>query len=131
MTGRGILARTSQYPVGTTPRSVVTADFNSDGRIDLAVANFESNTVSVLLGNGTGGFGAGFDVASGAGPYLIAAGDLNGDGHADLVVPNFNGGTVSTFFGDGAAHFAPGATIATAKSPRHVAISGSESGRLS
>src|SRR6185437_3347430 len=42
------------YPVGTNPQAVVTADFNHDGRLDLAVANVESDSVSVLLGNGNG-----------------------------------------------------------------------------
>ena len=39
------------YPVGANPQAVVTADFNGDGRLDLAVANSGSSTVSVLLGN--------------------------------------------------------------------------------
>ena len=43
--------------MGITPASVAVGDFNRDGNPDLAVANYGSNTVSVLLGNGTGGFG--------------------------------------------------------------------------
>src|SRR5687768_2567718 len=42
------------YTVGLEPRAVVTADFNRDGKPDLAVANAGSNTVSVLLGWGDG-----------------------------------------------------------------------------
>src|SRR6185437_9293948 len=42
------------YSVGTNPQAVVTADINHDGRLDLAVANVESDSVSVLLGNGNG-----------------------------------------------------------------------------
>src|SRR5260370_31211038 len=47
------------YPVGLVPydpRAIVTADFNGDGRLDLAVANFYSGNVSVLLGNADGTF---------------------------------------------------------------------------
>ena len=40
-------------------------DVSGDGKPDLAVANYGSNTVSVLLGNGAGGFGAKTDFATG------------------------------------------------------------------
>jgi hypothetical protein len=41
---------------GTGPGSVITADFNGDGGLDLAVANNNANTISILLGNGDGTF---------------------------------------------------------------------------
>src|SRR4051794_40868807 len=44
------------YPVGANPQAVVTGDFNGDGRLDLAVANSSSNTVSILQGNANGTF---------------------------------------------------------------------------
>ena len=58
----------TSFPVGPNPQAVVTADFNNDGRLDLATANAGGNTVSVLLGDGRGGFGAAnhFDVGGGA-----------------------------------------------------------------
>ena len=40
-------------------------DFNGDGKLDLAVANYASNTVGVLLGNGSGGFAAAVTYSSG------------------------------------------------------------------
>ena len=42
--------------VGLHPSAIVAADFNGDGRLDLAVANSGSGTVSILHGNGAGGF---------------------------------------------------------------------------
>ena len=48
----------SPFPVGLTPESVAEGDFNGDGKLDLAIVNAASNTVTVLLGNGTGGFTA-------------------------------------------------------------------------
>ena len=42
------------YPAGTSPTSVAVGDFNADGQPDLAVADFSSNTVSILLGNAGG-----------------------------------------------------------------------------
>jgi len=40
----------------TNPQGLVTADFDADGKLDLAVANNADNTVSILLGNGAGAF---------------------------------------------------------------------------
>ena len=61
------------FPVGMRPFSVATGDFNGDGVPDLAVANFNSNTVSVLLGNGDGGFQAARNFAAGGTPLSAAA----------------------------------------------------------
>ena len=44
------------YTTGTLPFANATADFNGDGNLDLAVANYNSGNVSVLLGNGNGTF---------------------------------------------------------------------------
>src|SRR5262245_20955746 len=44
------------HTVGINPQDIVTADFNNDGRLDIATVNAGSNNVSVLLGNGAGGF---------------------------------------------------------------------------
>src|SRR5262249_25010624 len=44
------------FPVGTGPASVVSGDFNGDGRLDLATSNYASATVTALLGTGTGVF---------------------------------------------------------------------------
>jgi hypothetical protein len=70
------------YPVATES-PIVTADFNGDGRLDLAGANISS--VSVLLGNGDGTFQPAItSPTTGAGGALAAA-DFNGDGKIDLV----------------------------------------------
>ena len=77
------------FPVGTNPQAVVTADFNNDGRLDLAAANPGSHSVSVLLGDGAGGFGA---VIDSAGTTIdafeqasLTVADFNNDGQLDLA----------------------------------------------
>jgi len=83
-------------PNGLTPPApiascgITTADFNGDGFPDLAVVCGNSNTVSVLLGQGDGTFkaAAGSPIAVGAKPVAIASGDFNGDGRPDLAVVN-------------------------------------------
>src|SRR6185295_4497299 len=73
------------YQTGGNPYAVATGDFNGDGKLDLASANYFSKNVSVLLGNGDTTFGpkADYDVASYA--YGIVCVDLNGDAKLDLA----------------------------------------------
>jgi hypothetical protein len=71
--------------VGINPSSVATGDFNGDGLLDLAVADTSFNTVSVLLGNGSGEFGTATNFGVGLNPYSVATGDFNGDGVLDLA----------------------------------------------
>ena len=79
-------APAADFPAGTNPTSVAVGDFDGDGRLDLAVANAGSNTISVLLGKGNGKFRAAPDVSAGLGPVFVAVDDFNGDGKPDLVV---------------------------------------------
>ena len=78
----------SQNAVGSDPAAIVAGDFNGDGQLDLAVANDDSNDVSVLLGNGDGTFQPQVTYAVGSVPIAIVAGDFNGDGRLDLAVAN-------------------------------------------
>jgi Flp pilus assembly secretin CpaC len=87
--------QTSPPGVGVAPSAITTADFNSDGNVDLAVTNRTDNTLSILLGKGDGTFGAQTTFATGNGPAGIATADFNNDAHADLAVSNQTDGTVS------------------------------------
>ena len=75
---------------GRTPYAIVTADFNSDGKLDMAVANYSDNTVSVFLGKPDGTFDRNADYVVGVEPDALAVGDFNGDGRPDLAVTNQN-----------------------------------------
>ncbi|HWW15615.1 MAG TPA: VCBS repeat-containing protein [Candidatus Dormibacteraeota bacterium] len=87
--GDGTFTATAVSPVpGSIPSSVVVADFNGDGKADLAIANAGSNTVAVLLGNGDGSFAVPLSPATGTTPNYAAVGDFNGDGIPDLAVAN-------------------------------------------
>src|SRR6185503_10890311 len=83
-TGAGAFPTHTELTVGPGTYVVIPADFNGDGKQDLATANTGDGTVSVLLGTGGGGFGPRTDYASGAGTACVAAGDLNGDTRLDL-----------------------------------------------
>ncbi len=101
------------YATGVGPRSVTSADVNGDGHIDLAVANSDSDSVSVLLGDGTGSFAAKVDYATGSGSISVTSADVNGDGHVDLAVANMKADTVSVLLGDGTGSFAAKVDYAT------------------
>ena len=116
----------SPFAVGTNPWSAAVGDFNGDGKPDLAVANESSNNVTVLLGNGSGGFTAasGSPFAAGANPYSVAVGDFNGDGKPDLAVANYSSNNVTVLLGNGSGGFtaASGSPFAVGLLPVSVAV---------
>ncbi len=66
--------------------SVTVGDFNRDGMLDPAVANFYSNDVSVLLGNGDGSFQAAQSFGVSGYPTSVVAADFNSDRALDAAV---------------------------------------------
>jgi hypothetical protein len=94
---------------GTRPASVAVGDFNGDGILDIAIGNQLSNNVTVLLGNGSGGFSAavGSPLAVGNTPMSVAIGDFNGDGNQDLAIANNLSSNVTVLLGNGVGAFIP------------------------
>ena len=115
-------AAATTFGVGTTPISVATADFNGDGIADIVSANSISNTVSVLLGTGTGGFSAKTDFTVGTAPYSVAVADFNGDSKADIVAANLNADTISVLLGTGTGSFGAKTDFTSAPRPYAIAI---------
>jgi len=108
--------------VGRLPNSFAVADLNRDGHVDFAVGNHGSDDLTVLLGNGAGGFNpaAGSPIAVGDGPSGVAATDVNADGKTDLVVADERSNDVRVLMGDGAGGFAPGYSRRVGGSPAQV-----------
>ena len=121
-TGNFTPAFGSPFAVGGRPQSVAVGDFNGDGKPDLAVANFVTGTVTVLLGNGFGGFapapGSPINVGE---PNSVVVGDFNGDGKPDLAVSSLSG-FVAVLLGNGMGGFAPAVSspLAAGGSPKVV-----------
>ena len=112
------VART--FGAGAGAFSVAVGDFNGDGKPDLAVANSNSNNVSVLLGKGDGTFQTAVNYGAGARAFCVAISDLNGDGKHDLAVANANG--VSVMLGKGDGTFQAAVNYNTGGDPRSVAV---------
>ena len=112
----------SLFPTGKFPWAATVQDFNNDGKADVATANTGDEDVSVLLGNGKGGFLPANTFAVGAGVSKIAGGDLDGDGNADLVVTD-GIKAVDIALGHGDGTFAPASAIIVSDRPTGIAIS--------
>jgi hypothetical protein len=99
----------STSATGAALGSIVVADFNGDGILDIAGVS-AANTVSVYLGNGDGTFTAAPDIPV---PYTstsdsvgdVVTGDFNGDGIPDLAVVDYTDQTVTVFLGNGDGTF--------------------------
>jgi len=89
------------FPVGNNPGALVAADINKDGNLDVVVTNHDSNTISILPGNGDGTFQPQSVLSTGTAPTGIAAGDFNNDGAVDIAVTNNGDNTVTIFLNNG------------------------------
>jgi hypothetical protein len=104
----------------SNPGSVGFADFNSDGKMDLAIPS--GFGFSILLGNGTGGFAPRTHITT-ANASSIRTADLNGDGKADLAMVSEGGdGKVSVVFGDGMGGFSSPSQFNVGAFPSDLAV---------
>ena len=107
--GAGNFGAYNLFHGGHYPVSMALADFNRDGKQDLAVADeLSNNSVAILLGDGAGNFISRGGFHAGNRPNSVAAGDFNADGKQDLAVANSGvPPNVSILLGDGAGNFSP------------------------
>jgi hypothetical protein len=119
--GDGTFQAAIEYAAGSNPDAIAAGDFNGDGKLDLAVANFSGDNVTILLGKGDGAFGAPVEFPTGSSPDSIAIGDFNHDGHLDLAVSNYGSNNVSVLLGKGDGTFQIAKNFAVGASPDSVA----------
>jgi hypothetical protein len=125
---------THNYPAGNTPNGVAVGDFNGDGKLDIAVADYgnpatgDNGGVSILLGNGDGTFQPAISVNAGKNPISIAVGDFNNDGKKDLVLADYGdrqtggNGAVEILLGNGDGTFQSPITLSAGNEPFPLAV---------
>jgi len=91
----------SEFPVGNGPYSVASGDLDKDGDMDLATANINQGTISIIYNNGDATFESGPSYPTGEYPTSICLVDVNGDRDLDLVCSNMASNSISVFFQTG------------------------------
>ncbi|MCP4816107.1 MAG: hypothetical protein GY888_26625, partial [Planctomycetaceae bacterium] len=98
----------SEETTGSKPRAAATGDLDRDGLLDLAVAEWGSDHVSVFIADGAGGFHSSVRYPAGSNPASIISdqftddntdGNVDGNDYLDLVVANFSDSTISLLRG--------------------------------
>jgi hypothetical protein len=103
--GDGTFYPGETYGESTSLRFVAVADFNGDGKLDVAASD-TNNEIHIFLGNGDGTFAVGASLYAGTNPQNVVTGDFNHDGTIDLATPNVGVGTISVLLGHGDGTFA-------------------------
>ena len=116
-----------QPGISVSPTSIVTADFNQDGKLDLAVATPNVHDIAVLAGNGDGTFGAPVHYALDDPNFVnniskLAVVNLNGDGFPDLILSNLSSNHMTVLLGRGDGTFPSASSYAAGPEPIGIAI---------
>lgn len=117
--GKGGLVPAGEIAHVSTVASFAAADFNRDGKLDLAISDSHTGTVSILLGDGAGAFSVGwsFRLPMPGAIYRLAAADFNHDGLADLAVTSEDGDAYDVMLGNGNGTFTESPELSHLKDP--------------
>jgi hypothetical protein len=113
----GMRSKTTMAGSGYPGRHVETADFNADGKLDVAVPRLQDGGVSVAFGDGSGSFGSSANYPMPGGTNHLGVGDINGDGKLDIAAASSatNGigppGAVTVLYGTGTGSFTVGNVV--------------------
>ncbi|CAF1374429.1 unnamed protein product, partial [Rotaria sordida] len=95
-----LLGAAYQTGIGSGPIALVIDDFDNDTRLDIAVANYLSNDISIFLGYNREPFAGmtSYSIGSGSQLHSIAINDLNNDGWLDIVVADYSTDNLGILF---------------------------------
>jgi hypothetical protein len=124
--GDGTFAAPISYPTGEDmfgfPNSIIALDLNGDGMLDLAVANRNDKSISVLLNAGAGMFLPPSLTTLPYGSEYLAYGDFNHDGNLDLLASSMRSNALMMLAGNGDGTFQPAVPYVTANNPGSIAV---------
>ncbi|QMS87192.1 DUF4347 domain-containing protein [Nostoc edaphicum CCNP1411] len=106
----------------SAPISIVVGDFNDDGKSDIVTVNNASQNISLLLGNGTGGFATAKNFKVPSRPTSVTVGDFNKDGKSDLAVTSSYFNNVSVLLGNGDGTFNSATQFDVGANPNSVVV---------
>ena len=102
------------FSVHSVTQPVPFRDLNNDRQLDIAVANFGTNTIGIFLGFGNGSFASSKELSTATSrPIMIYLADFNNDTTLDIVTANHGTDSISVFYGDGNGNFLSSATYST------------------
>ena len=122
--GGGEFGPRETIAVGIGTQTLALADFDQNGRLDVAYDNRNSDSISILLQDDGGNFLDAVEYSANIGPKptSLTTGDLDNDGNLDIVVANFGGHDVSVLMGKGNGSFEDATRFRTGHRPNGVAI---------
>lgn len=111
------------FDVGDGPNSVISGDWDGDGKLDLAVVNSGSADLTLLFGDGAGGFSPqAWPLAGGGRPEFAATGDFDDNGSPDIAVSNSANDTLSILLNIGGGLFSDPIQQSTGDRPLAIAV---------
>jgi hypothetical protein len=120
--GDGTFQAAQFVSVAPGSNQLAVGDFNTDGKLDLAITNLNSNSIDVMVGNGDGSFQAATAYAVGQQPISLVVADFNGDGKPDLAVTNSGDSTLGILLGNGDGSFQAQTTFTANNQPIGLAV---------
>ncbi|CAF1023077.1 unnamed protein product [Adineta steineri] len=96
------------YPMGydSNPSSLALGDFNNDDKLDIAIVNYGTSILAILIANEMGTFSIQeYSTGDRSNPCSLVINDFNNDNKLDIVVVNFDSGTLGVFLGQGNGSF--------------------------
>ncbi|CAF1487942.1 unnamed protein product, partial [Rotaria sordida] len=124
--GTFLLGKAYSTGTGSVPISLAIGDFDNDARLDIVVANFQSNNIGIFLGYSHEPFGdiTNYPTGDGSQPHSVAVADFNKDGYSDIVVTNYGTDNIGIFLGFGKRIFSTMIIYSTGigSTPRSAAV---------
>ncbi|MEI6142279.1 MAG: FG-GAP-like repeat-containing protein, partial [Mariniphaga sp.] len=120
--GNGSFTYSNSYAVGNNISSIITADLDADGVLDIVTSNADSRSLSVLWGNSNGTFNTAVSIGLPQVISSVAVADFNRDGRPDLLTTNKSSNDVTVFINNSSRGFNYYYSYVVGTSPEHAAV---------